>query len=96
MKSKYLLVASIEGNLEKVKRLVFEWNADVNVQNRYGDTPLHWAVCKGHLDVIKFLLENGADVEAKNKAKETPMCWAAWSGNTEAVKLFKNNLKLTL
>jgi len=30
-------------------------------------TPLHWAVEKGHIDVVKVLLDLGASVKARNK-----------------------------
>ena len=32
-----------------------------------GWTPLHWASYYGHLDVVKFLVEQGADKEAANE-----------------------------
>ena len=31
-----------------------------------GQTPLHWASDKGHLDVVKALVASGADVTAKD------------------------------
>ena len=29
--------------------------------------PLHWAVMRGHTDIVKIMIEKGADVNAKNK-----------------------------
>jgi ankyrin repeat protein len=38
---------------------------------------LHEGVRGGHLDVVKYLVENGADVNAKtNNAGGTPLWWA--------------------
>jgi len=91
MKSKYLLVAAIEGNLKKIKELVLDWNADVNIRNEYGDTPLHWAAGKGHIDMVKFLLESGADKSIRNRVNETPRCWAVWAGNTQILKILQDN-----
>ncbi len=36
--------------------LLFGSNADVNVKNDFGVTPLHWAFKHGHLDVALILL----------------------------------------
>ncbi|CAK9253192.1 unnamed protein product, partial [Sphagnum jensenii] len=51
-----------------------------------GDTPLHRAAEKGHLDVVKYLVEKGADVKAANKYGYTPLHWAASSGKLDIVK----------
>ena len=32
-----------------------------------GRTGLIWATYQGHLDVVKYLVENGADIEAKEE-----------------------------
>jgi RNA polymerase sigma factor (sigma-70 family) len=42
--------------------------ADVNAQetNKYGGTPLHWAVRQGRVDAVKHLLSKGADPKAVN------------------------------
>ena len=37
----------------------------------YGETPLHNASEKGHLEVVKYLTEAGADINAKN---DVSMC----------------------
>ena len=37
---------------------------DVNVRDEYGETPLMIAAVKGHLVVVKFLMDKGADVNA--------------------------------
>ena len=36
-------------------------NANINVQNKDGFTPLCRAAQNGHLKVVEFLIENGAD-----------------------------------
>lgn len=36
------------------------------LQNRIGDTPLHAAASRGHLEVVQLLLSNGADHTVRN------------------------------
>ncbi len=51
-------------NVPEVRRLL-SVGAGVNVQDSDGDTPLHWASMKGHVQVVVELLKHGADIEAK-------------------------------
>lgn len=37
----------------------------VLVADSEGRTPLHWAVDRGHFNVVELLLSNNADVNAK-------------------------------
>ena len=35
------------------------------------ETPLHFAIDKGYIDIVKILIENGADVNAKSDVFQT-------------------------
>ncbi|XP_059490277.1 osteoclast-stimulating factor 1-like [Neocloeon triangulifer] len=61
-----LLWACHSGQLECVQELLKIPSEALNAQNRLGDTPLHSAASKGHLDVVNLLLEIGADTSLKN------------------------------
>ena len=52
-----------------------------------GSSVLHFAVCGGNLDSIKFLLERNLDPNMPNQYGETPLHWACKSGNVEVVEL---------
>lgn len=44
---------------------------DVNAQNDNGDTALHLATNKNHIDVVQVLLQVGANRNIQNKAGKT-------------------------
>jgi len=54
-----ILVASKNGNLEEVKHLVSECPELIFAQYNY-TPPIHFAVREGHIDLVKYLLDNGA------------------------------------
>lgn len=54
-----ILVASREGSLEVVKKLVDECPELIYAQYNY-TPPIHFAVREGYLDLVKYLLDNGA------------------------------------
>lgn len=60
---------------------------DVNAQNDYGYTALHWAAEENHISTVKTLLERGADIESRNKYLDTPLLKASKNGHFQMVKL---------
>ena len=52
------------GWLEKVQECI-ENSADVSAKNKKGKTALRFASQNGHLDIVKYLVENGADINIK-------------------------------
>lgn len=65
--------AIVNGDLEKVKRLVAD-GEPVDEVGKWGYTPLHAAANLGHNEIVKFLIDNGADVNRDdNERKATPL-----------------------
>ena len=79
-----LMIASIEGELPLVKRLVQQRNAQIN---HIGWTPLHYACAKGYFEVSQYLISNGAMIDSLSPGNTTPLMMAVQSGNEILVKL---------
>ena len=61
------------GNAELVKELLRIMPAhEVNVKSNYYGTPLYTAAFRGHLDIVRLLIDAGADIEMKQDW-ETPL-----------------------
>ena len=45
------------------------------------NTPLHWACMRGHVEIVKLLLERGADKSIRNKQDKLAIdqCQPCWS-----------------
>ena len=46
---------------------------DVNVQDKEGDTALHYSVLEASADAVQFLVENGADIHIRNHSGQLPL-----------------------
>jgi len=71
---------------------------DINhKKNHNEETPLHYAVSKGLIDTVKFLLEHNADINCKNKRGYTPLHMAVILGLKDIVAaLLEFNPDLTV
>ena len=45
------------------------------------NTAMHWAAMRGHVEIVKFLLQHGADKGVRNKQDKMPvdLCQPCWS-----------------
>jgi ankyrin repeat protein len=77
------MMAALGGQLELCRKLI-ERGAAVN---KTGWTPLHYAATKGHLEVMRLLLQEHAFVDAESPNRTTPLMMAARYGTLEAVQL---------
>ena len=56
-----------KGQPEKLCRFLIEKGADLNAQDKNGDTALHYAVQSGETILVEFLVNHGADPLVKNR-----------------------------
>ena len=63
-----------------------EKGAQINAKDRDGLTPLHDAVKKGSLELVKLLVEKGAGIDAIDNNNETPFYRANRENHKEIAK----------
>ena len=81
-----LIAAAGNGHLDCLKVLL-KYSADVEFQDKWGNTSLMMACKKGHMNVVSFLVEHGgANVNLPNeKGNVTPLMVASSSGHMNVV-----------
>ena len=60
---------------------------DINAQNEFGLSPLHFACIGGHSDVVSMLLKRGAIPTSRTATEATPLHLAASSGSHEICEM---------
>ena len=66
---------------------LIENGADINLQDKYRQTPLHMAAAKGKVEIVRLLLEKRAEVNSRNNGGQTPLHMAAGNEKVEIVLL---------
>ncbi len=75
-----------QDDLEAFKA-VFENGGDINMQNRYGWTPLHIAIRRDRRDMVQYLLDRGADIDRKDGVGWTPLMECVMDDKPEICKM---------
>lgn len=80
-------------NLNEVRYLISR-HVNINVLDEYGSTPLHLAVQKGRLELVRILIEQGhASVHISAREGYTPLHLAASGGCLDIVRYLVNEAK---
>ena len=72
---------------ENLCRLFFEHNADVNIPNSLGFTPLHWCAVKGNKSLCTLFLKHNADGNIQDRCGYTPLHLCPGVGNENLCRL---------
>ncbi len=83
--------AAKSGDLAAIKKLVAA-GVDVNAKTKYDATALAYACDKGHVDIVRYLLEQGAEVNTTdNFYNFTPLGWAGFNEHVKIIGLLLDN-----
>ncbi|KAI7791493.1 tumor protein p53 binding protein [Triplophysa rosa] len=80
-----LLDSSLEGEYDLVQRIIYDVD-DPSMPNDEGITALHNAVCAGHTEIVKFLVQFGVNMNAADSDGWTPLHCAASCNNVQVCK----------
>ncbi|NXJ15211.1 ANR66 protein, partial [Odontophorus gujanensis] len=80
--------AVASGHYERAEQLLRAGRCDPNHKDAdWGDwTPLHWAAAKGHVAMLRLLLNRGARPWVRDAAGRTPAHCAAEAGRLPALR----------
>lgn len=86
----HFAATSESGSPEGIKLLIKN-NAEINVADEKGETPLFRACIDGFSDRVELLIKHGADVNNADISEEAPLHGAAAHGQINAAKLLLKN-----
>lgn len=70
-----------------------EKKAFLDEPNEHGNTGIHWAALGGHLEIVKFLVEQGATPAVANEANYVALDLAMQNDKTEVAQYFLSSIK---
>lgn len=85
-----LMHATIKSSRFNIAKLLIECGADINLQDDYGNTALHYAISYNREKIVKLLLDNHADINIKDKNNATPLDRVSEYTYTYIKKLLNN------
>eukprot|EP01125_Pyxidicula_operculata_P014246 TRINITY_DN4744_c0_g1_i1.p1 TRINITY_DN4744_c0_g1~~TRINITY_DN4744_c0_g1_i1.p1 ORF type:complete len:217 (+),score=22.93 TRINITY_DN4744_c0_g1_i1:63-713(+) len=81
---------------EEMIKSILKYKGNINITDRSGNTPLHYAVCFNSIDIVDLLVSSGAYIEAKNHdsvCRVGPVSVYAGGGRTPLMQAVVNNRK---
>ena len=73
-----LIDACLLNNTKLVLNLI-ENKANLDVQNKYGDTALMWSCANNNTEIALKLIENKANIDLQDNYGWTALMWSCWN-----------------
>lgn len=74
-------------SFKKMRELIQTGSHPDGYKNKDGWTALIWASCKGHAEVVKFLLDNGANPDVQGFDGWSALLWASHNGYAQVAAM---------
>ncbi|WP_353278224.1 ankyrin repeat domain-containing protein [Wolbachia endosymbiont (group B) of Longitarsus flavicornis] len=87
--------AVYNGNLDLLKdtyQLLLSKVIDVNAKDKYGWTPLYYAIYYNEPEMVEFFIDKGANIDIKNNNGKTPLEVANEYGKPKIISIFINKI----
>ena len=88
-----LHAAAVSGDKLGLQKLVAANFCDINLQDKFGRTPLTFAVLGDFPECAETLLKNGGSAQIADRSGRTPLHWAAHHGHFSCLKLLLTHCK---
>ena len=82
--------AAIYGKTQLIKKFLAT-GIDINTQDEYGATPLHYALQSGHTEISALLITNEAEINIPDNDGLTPLDWAKWLSQKQTADLIRKH-----
>jgi ankyrin repeat protein len=76
--------------------ILIQLNVDLNANDEYLNTPLHYAALNNHSLCVQLLIDNGACLFAENKDNQTPCDLAGKFGQYDMALLLESKMLLNV
>jgi len=70
-----------------IVELLVSQGADINAQDNYGQTPLHYAADKQIVDMVELLVSQGVDINAQDNYGRTPLLCSVENDRKDIVEI---------
>ncbi|XP_042039462.1 potassium channel AKT1-like [Salvia splendens] len=87
----YFACSASEQNNTYLLQALVNFGGDISQPDSHGNTALHLAINRQHVEICKFLVENGADTEKPDADGWTPRALANYLHNEEIKALLQTN-----
>lgn len=82
--------------VDALRAVVDSQKCNLNVQDNFNRTPLHFAASNGNLSTVKLLVQSRAVIDVTDKYGITPLMWAVYNNHKKvAVYLIESGAKYT-